>query len=179
MTGPPGVGKTTTIQKVGTYFLSMGVKVGGFITSEAREHGHRIGFEIVDLSSNKRGWLARKDYAKGPRVGTYGVVTEDLEAIGVTSLQRAIENTTELILVDEVGPMEMTSLPFRKIMTQVFVSDKPTVATLRFGSQYPEVERVKATTFQMELTSANRDAIYSKLLEHITDWLPPHGGDKS
>lgn len=179
MTGPPGVGKTTTIQKVGAYFLSKGVKVGGFITSEVREHGHRIGFEILDLSSNKRGWLARKDYAKGPRVGTYGVVTEDLEAIGVVSLKRAIESATELILVDEVGPMEMTSLPFRKIMTRVFVSDKPTVATLRFGSQYPEVERVKANSSQMELTSTNRDATYSKLLEHVADWLSPRGDEKS
>ncbi|XP_059981842.1 cancer-related nucleoside-triphosphatase isoform X2 [Lagenorhynchus albirostris] len=58
LTGPPGVGKTTLIQKVSEVLKSSGVPVDGFYTEEVRQGGRRIGFDVVTLSG-ARGPLSR------------------------------------------------------------------------------------------------------------------------
>ncbi|XP_032464335.1 cancer-related nucleoside-triphosphatase isoform X2 [Phocoena sinus] len=58
LTGPPGVGKTTLIQKASEVLKSSGVPVEGFYTEEVRQGGRRIGFDVVTLSG-ARGPLSR------------------------------------------------------------------------------------------------------------------------
>ncbi|XP_043367312.1 cancer-related nucleoside-triphosphatase isoform X3 [Dermochelys coriacea] len=58
LTGPPGIGKTTLIQKATEALKSSGVPIDGFYTEEVREHGRRIGFDVVTLSG-RRGTLSR------------------------------------------------------------------------------------------------------------------------
>nr|KAF6279957.1 nucleoside-triphosphatase, cancer-related [Myotis myotis] len=58
LTGPPGVGKTTLIQKASEVLKSSGVPVDGFYTQEVRQGGRRIGFDVVTLSG-LRGPLSR------------------------------------------------------------------------------------------------------------------------
>jgi nucleoside-triphosphatase len=175
LTGQPGIGKTTTVEKLASYFLSHGTRIGGFTTTEVRESGQRIGFKIADLSSGNAGWLSRKDNREGPRIGSYRVITEDLEKFGVTSLERAIADQVDLILIDEIGPMEMTSVSFRRSITRVFSADRPTLATVKLGSRYPEVENVRESCLQYEITSASRDSIYQKLVDRVENWIRPSG----
>nr|KAF6302573.1 nucleoside-triphosphatase, cancer-related [Pipistrellus kuhlii] len=75
LTGPPGVGKTTLIQKASEALKSSGVPVDGFYTQEVRQGGRRIGFDVVTLSG-LRGPLSRVGAAPPPgtrecRVGQY------------------------------------------------------------------------------------------------------------
>ncbi|KAM8814508.1 cancer-related nucleoside-triphosphatase isoform 1-T1 [Rhynchonycteris naso] len=58
LTGPPGIGKTTLIQKASEVLKSSGVPVDGFYTEEVRQGGKRIGFDVVTLSG-LRGPLSR------------------------------------------------------------------------------------------------------------------------
>jgi nucleoside-triphosphatase len=58
LTGSPGVGKTTVLMKTINELKEAGYRVGGMISREVREGGTRVGFEILDLNSSKRGWLA-------------------------------------------------------------------------------------------------------------------------
>ena len=58
LTGSPGVGKTTVLIKTVDALKAKGVSVGGMISREAREGNVRVGFEIVDLTNGKHGWLA-------------------------------------------------------------------------------------------------------------------------
>ena len=143
LTGLPGVGKTTIINRLCTHYTTKGRNVQGITTREFREKGQRVGFKITDLATAEEGWLARKDSATGPRIGSYRVVTEDLERIGVGALERASKGPTDIVVVDEIGPMEMTSMSFRNVVSKVFDGEHATVATLRFGSHYPEVEKGK------------------------------------
>jgi nucleoside-triphosphatase len=158
------------LERIASHFSSQGFKVGGFTSTEVREGGQRIGFKITDLSSGEGGWLARKAEGAGPRIGSYRVISEDLEKFGVESLEKAIKNPVDLILIDEIGPMEMTSVSFRRIITRVFSSDKPTVATVRLGSHYPEVENLREGCIQFEINSASRDNVYEELVERIERW---------
>ena len=58
LTGNPGVGKTTVLIKTVDSLKAEGISVGGMISREAREGNVRVGFEIIDLTNDKHGWLA-------------------------------------------------------------------------------------------------------------------------
>ena len=170
LTGLPGVGKTTIIIRLCTHYSTKGRNVQGITTREFREKDQRVGFKITDLATGDEGWLARKDSAAGPRIGSYRVVSEDLERIGVVALERASKGSADIVVVDEIGPMEMTSMSFRNAVSKVFDGKHATVATLKFGSQYPEVEKVRARSTLLEITKDNREQTYRKLIEQVDDW---------
>jgi len=94
--GPPGVGKTTLIKKI---LEKLNLKAGGFYTEEIRERSNRVGFKIISLD-NQEGILAHIRVKGMKRVGRYGVNIDDLEGIGVKSLDRALRNEDLLIIVE-------------------------------------------------------------------------------
>lgn len=171
LTGRPGVGKTTIVNRVYEHYSKNGFKIEGLTTREVREGGGRTGFMITDLSSGKEGWLARKDPGTGPRVGSYAVVSDDLEKIGVAALERSMKGAADLVIVDEIGPMEMTSISFRNNISKVLNGYRAVVATVKFGSRYPEVENIRQKSLHWEITKENRESIYRRLIRQINDWI--------
>ena len=171
----PGSGKTTLINRICDHYKSRALKVAGISTREVREGNERIGFKITDLSSNKEGWLARTGERAGPRVGRYFVVSEDLEAIGVGALNRAAEEDASLIIIDEIGPMEMTNPAFRTAVSKVLGSNRTIVATVKYGSHYPEVERTQGEIVRLEVAKNNRELIYRKAIVQLGGWLEKTG----
>jgi nucleoside-triphosphatase len=112
ITGSPGVGKTTVVTKTVNLLKERGFSVGGMLSREVREGGARVGFEIIDLSSLKRGWLAYFNQKTGPQVGQYRVNINDLEGVSVRTILEAVENC-DIVAIDEIGPMELFSEKFR------------------------------------------------------------------
>ncbi len=143
--------------------------MAGLVTQEAREGGQRVGFRLRDLSSGVEGWLARKEGGKGPRVGSYTVDSGDLERIAVKALEIAVRDETDVVFVDEIGPMEMTSPAFRRALSQLFSSGKLLVATLKYGSRYEEVERARMEggVTVVDLTRENRDAALTRITSMV------------
>src|SRR5260370_39888371 len=117
--GRPGVGKTTIVNRVHEHYSKNGFKIEGLTSREVREDGARTGFMITDLSSGREGWLAKKNLTAGPRVGSYVVVSDDLEKIGVAALERSMKGAADLVIVDKIGPMEITSHSFRNSISRV------------------------------------------------------------
>jgi nucleoside-triphosphatase len=74
LTGSPGIGKTTVIQRILRNL--QGIKCAGFYTDEKRERGQRRGFMIRTLDGEE-GTLASVGGETGPRVGRYMVHIED------------------------------------------------------------------------------------------------------
>ena len=171
LTGRPGVGKTTTVNRVYEHYSKNGLKIEGLTTREVREGGARTGFMIKDLSSGQEGWLAKKDLGTGPRVGSYVVVSDDLEKIGVSALERSMAGAADLVIVDEIGPMEMTSTSFRNNISKILNGTKTVVATVKFGSRYPEVENTWRRSVHWEITKENRVSIYRRLIRQVDDWI--------
>ncbi len=131
LTGRPGVGKTTVLVKATKALARRGYKVGGMISQEVRVNYERVGFEIVNLGSSKRGWLARVDQRSGPRVGKYYVSIKDLEAIGSESIVNAVENC-DVVVIDEIGPMELFSEKFREATNLALRSKKLVLAVVHW-----------------------------------------------
>ena len=171
LTGRPGVGKTTVVNRVHEHYSENGFKIEGLTTREIREGGVRTGFMITDLASGREGWLAKKDLTAGPRVGSYVVVSDDLEKIGVAALERSMSGAADLVIVDEIGPMEMTSISFRNSISRVLNGYRAVVATVKFGSRYPEVEEIRQKSAQWEITKENREAIYRRIIRQVDDWI--------
>ena len=131
MTGAPGSGKTTVALKSAERLKEKGYSVGGMLSRDARSYGNRIGFEILDLSSGRQGWLASIHQEQGPRVGKYRVNIGDLDRIGVHAILVADESM-DAVIIDEIGPMEFFSERFIAAVKQVVEGRKLVVCTIHW-----------------------------------------------
>ena len=156
LTGRPGVGKTTLIREV---IADLPLLPGGFFTQEIRESGRRVGFEIVALTNHlprARGILAREGLISPHRVGRYGVNQVDMEEVGARSLEEALRGYP-LIVIDEIGNMEIISGRFRKAVIACLESPIPVLGAIKAG-EGPFVSEIKSCPDVkiVELTCENR-----------------------
>lgn len=166
LTGEPGVGKTTVILKV---LGRCGLDAGGFHTAEIRERGVRVGFSITAIGGGS-GVLAHRDIASGFRVGRYGVGIEALERIGVRSIEEAIAGK-ELVVVDEIGKMELHSPRFADAVVRAMDSGKHFLGTI-MERPHPFADGIKKRreVRVIKVTLENRDSLAGE----ITDLLRTH-----
>ncbi len=141
-----------------------GVSVGGIISREARENNTRVGFEIIDLTNGKHGWLAHINQKVGPQVSKYRVNLKDLDDIGAKAITDAIERC-KAIAIDEIGPMELFSQKFKQAAIEALRSKKLVLAVIHAKGQNPIINETKqkedAETFTVTL--ANRDLLVENL----------------
>lgn len=108
--GPPRSGKTTLVQRL---VSCLKVPYDGFITTEVRHHGRRIGFDVVSVADpTHRQPLARVGQ-QPPRVGKYSVEVRGFEGF----LAECVVGEATVTVVDEVGKMELCSALFRSLIT--------------------------------------------------------------
>jgi nucleoside-triphosphatase len=161
VTGKPGVGKTTLVQKI---IEGMGpVLMAGFYTAEIRSRGSRLGFEIRGLNGKRR-TLAHVDIRSRHRVGKYGVDTAGFEEFLETL--DLLNPDVELIVIDEIGKMELCSIPFRSLVRDALKSDKEVLATIPWkGDEF--IREIKKTpdTRLFEVTADNRDRLPGAIVE--------------
>ena len=163
VTGPPGVGKSTLISRIVLRLKSAGVIVGGCTTAEKRSGGARVGFEVRDLTSGRSGELASVESKLGPRVGRYRVNLANLARVGAAGIEAAT-SSSELIVIDEVGPMELVSPEFRRAVQRCIDSGKPMLAVVheRLEDDLLSELRSKATA-QFTLSLDNRETTAEEL----------------
>jgi nucleoside-triphosphatase len=163
LTGQPGTGKTAFIKEA---LARMKVNGGGFYTEEIRTGGTRQGFRIVTLDG-QQATLAHVAISSPYRVGKYRVDIEGLNRVGVSALQRALREGN-LIVIDEIGKMELLSPEFRQAVQQTIDSGSKVLGTIMLNP-HPFADEVKRHP-QVEtllLTRDNRSVVMSKVL----DWL--------
>ena len=131
LTGPPGIGKTSVFRRTIRELKEQGKIIGGVICHEVREAGVRVGFEIMDLSTGQRGWLAHVNQPAGPKIGKYTVNLTDLDVIGAGSILDAVKNA-DVLALDEIGPMEILSPAFSNALVKAVESGKPMVGTIHY-----------------------------------------------
>lgn len=172
ITGRPGIGKTTVLLRVMKALGKKGCRVGGMISREVRRKGSRVGFELVDVYTKRKGWLAHIDQPVGPKVGKYRVNMEDLEKVGAEAILHAV-NSMDVVVVDEVGPMELHSTGFKKAVTQVFESGKPLLGTIHRYARDPLIHKIRTRedTEILEVTYENREKLHETIIEKVLKCL--------
>ena len=175
LTGVPGVGKTTVLIKAVDSLKSKGIAVGGMVSREVRAGNVRVGFEIVDLTSNKHGWLSHINQKSGPQVGKYHVNVQDLESVGVQAIVDAIEKYS-VVVIDEIGPMELFSQKFRQSVKKALESRKLVLAIIH-GKSRDSLIKIAAERNDaeiLEVTLSNRESMPEKLTKQVVAVLNQH-----
>ena len=126
ITGDPGCGKTTVVRTV-VERLRERVPLTGFLTGAVRAGERREGFAGTTLDG-RTFVLADRSIGGDLRVGPYGVSLEGLESFGLASLVPAPD--TRLVVVDEVGKMELLSSKFRDRIAELLDSDVAVLGTV-------------------------------------------------
>jgi len=163
LTGRPGTGKTSLIKQA---MLEMKDRAGGFYTEEIRSQGVREGFKIVTLDGQDA-ILAHVNIKSPYRVSKYGVDIDSLDRVGVSALRQAVQQC-DLIVIDEIGKMELFSANFREAISYIIDSGKRVLGTI-MSSPNPWADAIKQKP-QVKLVTVTR-ANYHQVLEELLHWL--------
>ncbi len=163
LTGPPGSGKTRLIKQV---VARLEIKAGGFYTEEIKSQGVRQGFRLVTLDGETA--VLSHLYFKSPyRVSKYGVDVESLDKIGVAAINRAIKEC-ELVVIDEIGKMELFSVRFREALLKILNSDKRLLATIMLNPN-PCADAIKSQP-RVKLVTLTRTN-HPQVMAELREWL--------
>ena len=163
LTGRPGTGKTSLIKQA---VSELKVNAGGFYTEEIRSRGTRLGFKLVTLD-RQEAVLAHVNLHSRYRVGKYGVDVESLNRVGVFALRQAATQS-DLIVVDEIGKMELFSANFREAVLEMIGSGKRVLGTIMLVPN-PWADAIKRQP-QVNLVEVTRTN-YHQVLADLRHWL--------
>jgi len=163
LSGQPGTGKTALIKEA---LAKTRVKAAGFYTEEIRAGGIRQGFKIITLDGQEV-ILAHVGISSPYRVSKYRVDTAALDRVGVSALRRAAHEF-DLIVIDEIGKMELLSPQFREAVTKVISSDKKVLGTIMLNP-HPLADEIKCHP-EVEILLVTRDN-RNEVMEKVLNWL--------
>jgi len=156
VTGRPGIGKTTLCLKVYDG-LKEKLRISGFVTKEVREGFRRVGFKLIDLSGGREVWLARVGEGK-VKVGEYAVFVDNLE-----NFLRSVDMYCDLLIIDEVGPMELKSRKFVDFMVDAMEMENVLV-TIHYRSKHWLIERIRRTFKVYTIDERSRDVVAREIV---------------
>jgi nucleoside-triphosphatase len=163
LTGPPKIGKTTLIRRVAEQLTR---PYAGFYSEEILKQGQRVGFAIRTFYG-QIGVLSHIEIKSGPKIGKYGVNLTDLEQIALPEIEEGIKQK-KIILIDEIGKMELFSEKFKNIVMKILDSDSCLLGTIIYAS-HPWADRLKTrpNAELVEVTEENRERLVSQLAEKL------------
>ena len=162
ITGPPGCGKSTLIEKIVNRIER---PVTGFFTREIKEKGRRVGFSINTLDG-REGILAHQNLKSQFRVGKYGVNLKDIDSIAVPAM--IAERKEEVVVIDEIGKMECFSVLFKRTLVRVLSLPNWIIGSIAqkgdlFIQRIKERDDVKV----IRITAQNQGILVDHILESI------------
>jgi len=163
LTGPPGSGKTGLIKQA---VARLKVKAGGFYTEEIKSQGVRQGFQLVTLEG-ETAVLSHINIKSPHRVSKYGVDIENLDRVGVAAIERAAKEC-ELVVIDEIGKMELLSTRFREAVSNILASGRRLLATIMLSPD-PYADAIKSRP-QVKLVTLTRSN-YPQVSAELQYWL--------
>lgn len=170
ITGPPRRGKSTLISKLIEYYNNeKNYTIHGFLTPEIREKGDRIGFDIVDIYSGKTSQLARVgDFKTKYKLGKYNVFIQEFDKYIEDNLSLE-EKTIDLIVIDEIGKMELFSDKFQDFIKNIFSLKISILATIGLKLSHPLKTYLLnlPSVLLLNLNKRNSQLVFEKVISLI------------
>jgi len=105
LTGPVHGGKTTFLQRSIPAWTGRGLACAGFLSPAVVDANKRPGYDLLEIGTGRRRPYLRREGPPGAeRVGPYVLLPEALERARAIIRGSA---PSELLVVDEVGPLEI------------------------------------------------------------------------
>ena len=162
ITGLPRVGKTTLITSI---HEELNKKVIGFVTEEIRESNRRTGFELKTFSGQNALLASKRNTTSRYRVANYGVYLENIDTIIDSLANRLDEEDFDLIIIDEIGKMELFSSKFKTFVINC-LEKKKVLGTIMFrDNDFTRQIKNRRDTLVLEITVNNRDEIRKNIKE--------------
>jgi nucleoside-triphosphatase THEP1 len=111
--------------------------------------------------------LAHVDIKSPYRVSKYGVDVEGLDRVGVAALRQAI-GECDLVVIDEIGKMELFSPAFKEAVLAAIDSEKRVLGTIMLPS-HPLADEIKRHPDVVTITVTRMN--HRQVLEQVLDWL--------
>jgi nucleoside-triphosphatase THEP1 len=159
-------GKTSTCQHVADAARARGLTVGGILSPAVHEEGRCVGYRVVDLSTGESALLATLEGPGVEQVGRFHF-TEDGLALGRAALAGAAEKSDQLVIVDEVGPLELAGGGWAEAMDQLAVRSGFTLATVRTSLVEQVAERWNVSHQLVYDLAAGSSAVVDSLMNLV------------
>jgi nucleoside-triphosphatase len=167
LTGRPGAGKTTAVMRAARELKERGAKIGGIVSRELTANNKRIGFEIIDLATSDSCVLASIT-GNGPRVGKYFVNLTGCR-FAAERLKSAASNS-DIIICDEIGPMELKSGEFIESVENLLDVDKKVVVVVHQKLKHIVIDQFRnKSSLLINLGLKNRDKVNEILLDRLIE----------
>jgi nucleoside-triphosphatase len=165
----PGSGKTQTLLRIIQLLEAEGVKVGGMVTEPIVEKQRRSGFQITNWLTKEKAVFAHEGLKSRLRSGRFGVNLAALEDLGTRALSDARESA-DVIVIDEVGKMEVESEQFTKAVVETLDANKSIVMTLHKKSRNPLLQDIRRRDELrlLEVTPVNKNLLAVKIVRLLT-----------
>ena len=141
LTGRPGIGKTTVAEAVIREF------------EESARAALERAFALRPYGTTAT--LAHVGFSSPVKVGKYGVDLETLRSIALPSVRTAIKQK-QVIVIDEIGRMEVASEEFRTAALEALDSNRVVVATIqRHADPFTDLLKKRHDVKLIEVTVEN------------------------
>ena len=165
LTGAPGIGKTTAVIHSVKMLKNRGLNVGGVVSKEIRINNMRVGFEFVDLVTNETNVLAYV-FGNGPKVGKYFVSLEGCR-FAAERLSTALKSC-DVIICDEIGPMELKSMEFTNSVRNLLNVDKKIIIVMHQKLRHPLTDQFRNNaSLLINVDLDNREKVSEILLNRL------------
>jgi nucleoside-triphosphatase THEP1 len=108
--GEPGSGKTSWCRQYIDQQRKSGSSVGGILSPAIERQEQRVGSNTLDLLTGQEMPFARlsryRSFKGGEDIGDYAI-SKDGILFACDAIKRAVESRCNLVVIDEVGPLEL------------------------------------------------------------------------
>ncbi|MCR8471794.1 MAG: nucleoside-triphosphatase [Candidatus Korarchaeota archaeon] len=175
--GPPRSGKSTLLMSILEDLQKDKIRISGIICPEIRVSGKRWGFKVKVYPEGPEEILASVEIQSPYRVSKYGVNIGGFERIVENYLMKMLKDpNVQVLLIDEIGKMELLSKKFRSFVEEALNSPKLVVGVLGYVDDplVLSIRRRKDTvvyTITYQSSEIQRKEIRRKILEDINTYI--------
>lgn len=164
LTGPVNSGKTTFLKRVIEELKRQKFKLDGFLSEAILENQEKIGYDLLDLGSERIIPFIRKSGRQDwPRIGPFFFIPEGLSWAKKIILR---SREAEILVVDEIGPLELSGKGLWPVLEKViFMRAQKVLLVLRrniLEDFFRMVGKIEIRIFDIE-----KGEIFSRLIEEV------------
>ena len=165
ISGVIGIGKTETLKRIIDMLEEEEISIGGMITEPILEDNRQMGFQVMDWETKEKAVFAHLNLDTSLKIRGYGVDLDALNEVGVKAVENAARKN-DVILVDEIGKIEVESDKFNNVVKNVMNINKPMILTFNKKSRNPLLQDIRRRDDVriLELTEVNKDLLPYKVV---------------